>query len=555
MTDPASKGRPSYKKSCDSCKSSDACQVFEHDNGKHDAYCFACQTYFPMEMEKKPTVVSIDKAKPMINWDKEYVNSLPTTAIADRKLSKETVEKFNVKVALCEKDGRTIQEHYYPDHKDGKLIGYEIKQVSPKRFTSIGDRKGEFDLWNQHNTSIGKKLFITEGRLDAMALYQTIVDNRPAKYSAFEPAVVSLTRGASGAVKDLMANRKFLDKYEEVILAFDQDDAGKAAAREVLKVFPMFKVATFDEKDASDMLVKGKSKDLYQATVWNAQHERQGKVVDIDDILLKCMEKPKMGIPFCWPSVNKATFGIRPHTIHVVAAAPKIGKTDWQHQLVHHLTFNQGVRVGMFDLENSPVRTAKKLASKEAQLDFTRPDKEYNDEILHDALVSMQGRVRFYDRGASRDWSDIRIAIEEMHLLDGINIFMIDPITALISRYDSSKANDKLNEICTDMADLVNSYPITIFCFSHVNPKPKSSKPHEAGAKVFSSELTGSRAMEKWFHYGHAISRDRTDECPEEEKNKSRFYMLFDREYGQSYSADVFYNEDTIQYLEEGNRW
>ena len=82
-----------------------------------------------------------------------------------------------------------------------------------------------------------------------------------------------------------------------------------------------------------------------------------------------------------------------------------------------------------------------------------------------------------------------------MHLLDGISLFFIDPLTALISRYNSSEANDKLNEICTDMADLVNLYPITLFCYSHVNPKPKGSKPHETGAKVLSSEFTVSRAM------------------------------------------------------------
>jgi len=115
-----------------------------------------------------------------------------------------------------------------------------------------------------------------------------------------------------------------------------------------------------------------------------------------------------------------------------------------------------------------------------------------------------------YDRGASRDWIDIRIAIEEMYLLDGIRIFTLDPITALISRYKASDANDLLNEICTDMADLVQKYPITIFNYSHVNPKPKGIKSHEDGARVLSSEFTGSRAMEKWFHYGWGIRRNRS---------------------------------------------
>ena len=217
---------------------------------------------------------------------------------------------------------------------------------------------------------------------------------------------------------------------------------------------------------------------------------------------------------------------------------------------MHHLVYKEKVKVGVFDLENSPVKTAKKLASKEAKIDFTRPDREYSDELLHSTLMSLDGMVRFYDRGGSREWDDIRIAMEEMHLLDGINIFILDPLTALVSRYSASEANDKLNEIATDMADFVNKYPVTLFCYSHVNPKPKTSKPHEAGARVYSSEFTGSRAMEKWFHYGHGISRDRTEECPLERKNISEFYMLFDRDFGQSYLCDVYFDEATVTYLE-----
>jgi len=545
-----SSGKPAYKTPCPECNSSDARQVFLHPDGMEDAYCFACETYFPMDREQKQaTVVPIERAKPM-SYDKEFINSLPSKALTDRKIRQEIVERFNVKTALCEKDGKTIQEHYYPDCKDGKVVGYEIKQVSPKSFTSVGDRKGELDLWNQNKCPTAKKIFITEGRLDAMALYQTIIDKRPKKYSAYDPAVVSLTRGASGAVKDLLANKKFLDKYDEVILCFDQDDAGKSAVKEVLKVFPKYKVVSMSEKDACDMLLANKEDELYTAAVWDSEYTRQGEVVDVSDIISKAMERPKMGISFPWPTVTQACFGLRPHTLHCIGAAPKIGKTDHQHQLVHHLIYKENQIIGMFDLENSPVRTAKKIASKEALIDFTRPDKEYEDSLLHDTLVSLQGKVRFYDRGASRDWEDIRIAIEEMHLLDGINIFIIDPLTALISRYSSSEANDKLNEICTDMADLVQNFPITILCYSHVNPKPKSSKSHEQGGKVYSSEFTGSRAMEKWFHYGHGISRDRSDDCPMDRKNISEFYMLFDREFGQSYKCDVKFTEETVQYLE-----
>ena len=545
----ADKGTWVRQEKCDKCDSSSGKNVYQAEDGTYNSWCFACHTYESLSDDKPTTIIDFERSKPKVD-----VSKLPTSELTDRGINKEVAEHYGVRVALSERDGKTITHHYYPDYKGGKLCGWEVRQVEGKKFSAVGDRKGDLDLWGMNKIPTGgNKLFVTEGRCDAMALMQSIVKHRPSKYSHYNPSVVSITKGVSHAVKDLMHNRDFLNKFKEVILVFDQDDAGKDAVRQVLKVFPKFKVATLPLKDANEMLSAGRTDELYKQCVFEAKHVRQGEVVDIDDILLKCMERPQMGIPFPWATVSKACFGIRPHTLHVVAAAPKIGKTDWQHQLVHHLVFNENKKVGMFDLENAPVRTAKKLASKEAKIDFTRPDKKYDDQLLHDTLVSLQGKVRFYDRGASRDWNDIRVAIEEMHIHDGINIFMLDPITALISRYTASEANDRLNEICTDMADLVQMYPITLFCFSHVNPKPKGVKPHEAGGKVLSSEMTGSRAMEKWFHYGHAITRDRTDECPIEEKNVSKFYMMFDREYGQTYTCDVYFDEDTVTYLEKTN--
>ena len=58
--------------------------------------------------------------------------------------------------------------------------------------------------------------------------------------------------------------------------------------------------------------------------------------------------------------------------------------------------------------------------------------------------------------------------------------------------------------------------------------------------------------MEKWAHYGHGISRDRSDDCPPERNNISTFNMLFDRDFGQNYNCDVKFDEKTITYLEVG---
>ena len=543
-----SQGTAAYKIACPECGSRDGNQVFTYEDKEDDSYCFACSTLFPSN-NKKETFVMPEQNK---NFNPKMFDTNPALALTDRGIRKEVVEIYGVKVGLNESDGKTITHHYYPDHKDGKVSGFEVREVDTKSFKGVGDRKGSLDLWGQHlaGKNGSNKLFITEGRCDAMALYQVIIDNTPAKFKSYLPSVVSLTRGATTGLKDIINNREFVDTYKEVILVLDGDEAGQKATKDILKAFNNFKVAKLPLKDANDMLIQGRGKELYQKAVWDSTVVRQGEVLDIEDFIDKALEQPKMGLSFPWPTVTKACFGIRPNTIHIVGAAPKIGKTDHQHQLVTHLVYQEEVSVGMFDLENSPAKTAKKLAGKRDKVDYTRPDAQYDTDKLRGTLLTMQGKVRFYDRSASRDWNDIRIAIEEMHLLDGINIFIIDPLTALISRYASSEANDKLNEIMTDMADLVLKYPITIFCYSHVNPKPKGNKSHEQGGKVYSHEFTGSRAMEKWAHYGHGISRDRSEDCPPERENISEFRMLFDRDFGQGYSCDVMFDERTITYLE-----
>jgi len=118
--------------------------------------------------------------------DLEHIKALPILGIEDRKITKDTASTYRVRASLSEEDGTTITHLYSPDTLNGKLVGYECKDTANKAFTSIGDRKGELDLWGSWTCTGGNKLFVTEGRLDAMALYQTINDNNGEKYKDFK---------------------------------------------------------------------------------------------------------------------------------------------------------------------------------------------------------------------------------------------------------------------------------------------------------------------------------------------------------------------------------
>jgi len=128
MNEVKESGTPLYKIACTDCGSSDAKQVFATESGEENAYCFACNTFDPLD-SKQSNVVKINK-KEESSMKLSDINSLPTREIADRKISEKTAARYDVHVGLSERDGNTITHHFYPDHKQGKLVGYEVKQVS-----------------------------------------------------------------------------------------------------------------------------------------------------------------------------------------------------------------------------------------------------------------------------------------------------------------------------------------------------------------------------------------------------------------------------------------
>ena len=113
--------------------------------------------------------------KPKIFNLNDY-SKLPSADILDRGLKKETVALFGVKLEFDEVTGK-ISKHYYPDTKQGKLTGYEVRSVPDKLFSRVGDMRGAFDLWGREIalTHGSNKRFITEGRCAVMALYQCLV--------------------------------------------------------------------------------------------------------------------------------------------------------------------------------------------------------------------------------------------------------------------------------------------------------------------------------------------------------------------------------------------
>ena len=86
-------------------------------------------------------------------------------------------------------------------------------------------------------------------------------DYRKGKGADFDPIpVVSSTIGESGSHKQIANHYEWLDRFDRVIVCYDQDDAGKKAVAELVKVIPKGKmhVMSLPMKDTNEMLTSAR---------------------------------------------------------------------------------------------------------------------------------------------------------------------------------------------------------------------------------------------------------------------------------------------------------
>lgn len=316
----------------DKCNSANGLQVFLEDNGKYTGFCFSCGTHVPDPYGDKPVGYAPKvhvKTKEEIEEElREIRDEFACFNIAERKLKKDYLSYFGVKIGVSEEDGITPRSAYFPYTLKGDLVAYKARLLEEKRMWSIGSQKGcDFFGWEQAKLTGNKKLFITEGEFDAVALFQIMKEhNKGTAYADINPAVVSLSNGASGAVKQIQDHLPDIRKlFKEVVLVFDTDEPGKKAASDVVRIVPDAIVATLPGKDANDCLVNGRSKAAYNACQFQAAKPKNTRIVSGRSLHEEAKKPPKYGVSWPWKHITEATRGIRTGETIYIGAGQKQG--------------------------------------------------------------------------------------------------------------------------------------------------------------------------------------------------------------------------------------
>jgi KaiC/GvpD/RAD55 family RecA-like ATPase len=563
--------------SCEKCGSSDAKALYEDGS----SYCWSCQAVKPSEEFKEQNSKKSSKVRTSTAKEEKNMEVKPSgkpamtpdenteikfvTGVAGkgfRGLKDETTKPFGVRYAY-DKDGE-VEEQYYPTTQEGQIVGYKIREV-PKNFYSKGRTGADCELFMQFKFNRGGKyILITEGELDALSAYQMLSEYNKSKGSDFETAVVSPTTGAQSH-KQIAAQYKFFDTFDQIIVCYDNDKAGKEATEKLLTVLPKGKVKIMNMrfKDPNEYLEKDEAR-AFVSDFYNAKSYVPVGIVgsgEISDSMREEFMTPKIPLPpFMHKLQDMMAGGIPLGRIVNLASASGTGKSTIVDEIVYYMLFNSPHKVGIVTLESTTGQYGNKLLSRhigvklelksnQEALDILASDKTKEKE--KELFWTDTGEHRFYlidDRDGGVD--NVKDAIENLVISCGCKVIVLDPTHDVIG----TLPNEEQESFYGWQKGMVKSHNCTFYNVMHTRKTPSGQKSGSAGADLHEEDIQGASSAYKSAACNLMFSRNKESEDPIE-RNTTTMKATKIRWTGKTGVAGKYYYDNESHTMYDLDDW
>ena len=506
---------------CPDCGSSDGMMYDPTDN---HTYCFACGTYrneAPDEIESEKVFTRNLEVVKRVEYDDTTrapadiieINNYPSLGMTSRNISGNTTSYFGVKTHKYE--GKPA--HFYP-YGDNC---YKVR-ILPKDFRVIGKPK---KLFGQDKFNNGKILVITEGEVDALSVSQAMMDKKNTYYP-----VVSIP--SANQLSLLLENRSWVRRFNEVILWFDNDEAGRKAVKEAAKIIGFDKVKTIETeaKDASELFTSQGATAVINA-IWGAQKYNPAGILTGEKIWEKFMERQETeSIPYpeCLGTLNEKISGMRHGEITLFTSGTGSGKSTVIKEVIWHLLSTTKEKIGLISLEESIGDTAEKLIgmsiSKRIGGDLPVTHHEMRKGF---EKVFKDERLVLLDHQGSVEDSSLIDKIEYMALM-GCKYLFLDHITIAVSEgNDGLTGNAAVDKVMSDLLKIVKKHNVWLGIVSHLR-KATDGKAFEEGRMASIDDIKGSGSIKQISFDIIAFNRNLVAEDASE-RNRIGFAVLKSR--------------------------
>lgn len=522
---------------CPKCPSSDAVKI----DSKGWGHCFSCGSNFPpgsLEGDQPIDNTVISKvAKP---------KTLPLTPIPtsfkawpERGLTQETLERYKVWIG---DENDNFQAKCPRFDADGNHVANKVRTKNDKSdrksgpaFLFEGEREQSVALFGQSIFPPGGKFItVTEGYEDAMAVNQMFGGKYPA---------VSVD-GASSAARDCRDSFEYLNSFDTIVFAFDNDEPGRKAAKEAASVgFPLGKVKILtlrSHKDANDYL-RAKEGEKFIREWWQAPEFRPDGLKLGSDMWQEIIDrKEHFTVQYPFEDLNKLTYGLRLSELVVVTADTGVGKTSFLKHIEHKLLTDetvkeQGYGVGFLHFEEPNGDTALGLLSIHNGVPYHLPDVERPQDDLRKAYddVLNNNRAVIWDHFGSNSVEAVVNKVRHMAAL-GCKYIVIDHLSIIVSD-QAGDERKQLDEITTKIKTLCMELDLAVIAVIHTNRQ---------------GQIRGTAGVEQLANIVIRLERDKT-EPNEWRRNVTKLTVEKNRFCGFTGPASyLWYNSQTARLSE-----
>jgi len=539
-----------YHQPCYLCDSSDAVSV--NDDGS--AYCFSCDKRIP-NYEVKEGVnknivqeIKVHRTNSVNEIEGEFL------ALNDRGISLATAKKYNVK-STTNQNGDVVQ-HFYPYCIASEVTSYKVRGEG-KHFTWRGSSQGTGLFGESAFKDSGKFITLVEGECDAMAAYELLGSKWP---------VVSVKSGAAGAARDVKNSLEFLEKFDCVVINFDNDKAGREGAKAVARLLTPSKAKILtmpdDFKDANEML-RAKRAQAYVDAWWGAKLYTPSGVLNISEQKLDFNNREQReSIPYPWSGLNKKLYGMRRGELVTLTGGTGLGKSSITRELEHWLITHTKDNVGIIALEEDWRRTVDGILSIEAnaRLYIDQEREQFSEDDLNKYFDNIYGgenkdRVWIHSHFGITNIDEIFSKLRFLIVGCGCKWVFVDHLHMLVSSMSEGDERRAIDNIMTRLRSIVEETGVGLVLVSHLR-RVDGNRGHENGISVSLSHLRGSQSIAQLSDCVIALERDQQSDDPEEANTthmrvlKSRYtgdvgmgtHLLYDRETGRL--RETFIDDD-----------
>jgi twinkle protein len=375
-----------------------------------------------------------------------------------RKLAPETVEAF--KVAATKDDDAII----FPFLRDGELVN--VKHLALAR-----DPNGKKRTWQAANAEpclFGwdlipddtKSIVITEGEIDAMSLYQ------------YGFPALSVNQGA-GNHQWIDSDFDRLERFQDIFLWFDNDEAGQKGVREVAARLGIerCRIVGYRLKDANEALQQGVERDEIIEAVAAAKRIEPADLrtpLSYVDEVVAMFAGPAMaatGATLPWPGLQDRV-RLRPGELSVWTGINGHGKSDLLGHVMVDLV-KQGERVCVFSGETMPRKLLYRLTQQACAT--ASPTEGY----IRAAHGWLDGSLWIFDKTGNADASALFEAFRYAAKRYRVTHFFIDSLLKCgLAEDDYTGQKRFIEQLC----DFKNEFGVHMHLVAHARKAQDESR-------------------------------------------------------------------------------